>query len=261
MLFLFWGKILLCGKSRVSNCGFRADTFCQWRRPGSDGRCLVILPGAMNFFGSNGLRLRPLAEDALGNGPVHALEKVDGPVLSRSYTLGNTMRKQRGFSLIELLIVVAIILLIAAIAIPNLLRAKMAANESSAASAVRSITSAEVAYFNGFPTVGYAVQLPDLGRTEPCVPAPTQACLLDSSLANAIPGSAGHSGYQFLATGINSGSTINSAFVIGGTPVSSSHSGTLDFCAVTDGVMRRQGSLGALPPNTIAGCQAYPVAQ
>lgn len=175
--------------------------------------------------------------------------------------MGNATRKQRGFSLIELLIVVAIILVIAAIAIPNLLRAKMAANESSAASAIKTITSAEIAYFNGYPTIGYAVQLPDLGRTEPCIPAPTQACLLDSSLANAIPGSAGHSGYQFLATGINSGTPINSAFVAGGTPMSSSRTGTLDFCTITDGVMRREDASGALPPNTIAGCQAYPVAQ
>jgi prepilin-type N-terminal cleavage/methylation domain-containing protein len=66
------------------------------------------------------------------------------------------MQRQKGFSLIELLIVVAIILIIAAIAISNLLRARIAANESSAAASIRTINTAMISYNSSYPTVGFA---------------------------------------------------------------------------------------------------------
>jgi prepilin-type N-terminal cleavage/methylation domain-containing protein len=69
------------------------------------------------------------------------------------------MREQKGFSLIELLLVVAVILIIAAIAVPNFLRSRMAANEASAVASLRNIESAQVAYNSTYPTFGFA---PDL---------------------------------------------------------------------------------------------------
>src|SRR6201997_294816 len=106
------------------------------------------------------------------------------------------MQKDKGFSLIELLIVVAIILIIAAIAIPNLMRARMAANDSSAAASERTIITGEIGYAAAYPTVGYA-PLAILGGAVPCTPLPATGCLIDDNLAsNGTPAGAGKSGYS-----------------------------------------------------------------
>lgn len=106
-------------------------------------------------------------------------------------------QRQKGFSLIELLIVVAIILIIAAIAIPNLLRARMQANEASAASSIHAINTAEISYTTLFPTVGYSPSLAALGDggTTPCPGTSTASCYIDSNLASGTK-----SGYVFVYT-------------------------------------------------------------
>ncbi|HUO14480.1 MAG TPA: prepilin-type N-terminal cleavage/methylation domain-containing protein [Verrucomicrobiae bacterium] len=173
------------------------------------------------------------------------------------------MRSNRGFSLIELLIVVAIILIIAAIAIPNLLQSRMSANESAAAGALRTLTSAEITYFNAYPTIGYASSIGQLGGASPCTPSSTSACIIDNFLATATPGGTGKSGYYFLATGtITGGATYNDAYVLGAAPIGVHQTGNRDFCSVNDGVLRSQmGNTGDTPANVVATCVAFPVAQ
>jgi type IV pilus assembly protein PilA len=150
-----------------------------------------------------------------------------------------SMHKQKGFSLIELLIVVAIILIIAAIAIPNLMRARMAANDSSAAASVRSINTAEIAYFSAYATTGFPLALAPLGGAAPCTPGLATACLVDNYLATNGGGS-GKSGYSFNATGsASAGSLVNDQFYSTGTPLSTLQ-GTRAYCSVEDAVLRLQ---------------------
>jgi|SRR5215469_15403260 len=103
-------------------------------------------------------------------------------------------RPPNGFSLIELLIVVAIILIIAAIAIPNLMRARMQANEASAVSSIHAINTAEISYSTLFPTVGFSPTLVSLGDggTSPCPGTSAAACYIDNNL-----GGGTKSGYVF----------------------------------------------------------------
>ena len=153
------------------------------------------------------------------------------------------MKKQKGFSLIELLIVVAIILIIAAIAIPNLLRSKMAANEASAVGSVRSINTAEVAYATAYPNVGYSAALANLGGVIPCTALVTSACLIDQVLATSDVNA--KSGYLNTYGGVVANGGINTAYTLNSDPANRGTTGQRSFFSDQSGVIRYNGSAAA----------------
>ena len=151
------------------------------------------------------------------------------------------MRKEKGFSLIELLIVVAIILIIAAIAVPNLLRSRMAANESSAAASLRTIGTANVTYSSTY-NVGFAGNLASMGPST--APSSVTADLLDAVLG-APAGPYVKSGYSFTySPGVAAPTTAapNPTFTVVATPVGPGSSGTSTFCIDHTNVVGRDNT-------------------
>ncbi len=110
----------------------------------------------------------------------------------------------------------------------------MAANESAAASSVRTVNTAQVTYLTAYPTIGYAATLGALGANgaSPCVASSASACLIDDNLAAKGTVAPGKSGYIYKATG------TTSTYEVGAWPVTTGSTGTKTFCSNEDAVVR-----------------------
>jgi type IV pilus assembly protein PilA len=188
---------------------------------------------------------------AITNSMVRTDGRVRQPGSPRQTT---TAQGPRGFSLIELLIVVTIILIIAAIAIPNLLRARIAANEASAVESLRSVATTNTQYYTTYG-IGYAASLATLGGASPCVASAASACMLDVVLTTGAK-----SGYTFVALPNTPIAGVNTGYEANATPQNIGTTGQRSFCADQTGVLRYNTTGAAI--GTAAGtCAAIPAAQ
>jgi prepilin-type N-terminal cleavage/methylation domain-containing protein len=148
---------------------------------------------------------------------------------------------RRGFSLIELLVVVAVILIIAAIAIPNFIKSRMRANEAAAVHSLRNITTAEVVYTTTY-NIGYAPALTNLGGTGVTVDQ-NHAALIDDVLANGLK-----SGYTFLYAVTATDSQGNpTSYSLNADPQSAGYTGQRHFYVDQTDVIRENDSASAGP--------------
>ena len=174
-------------------------------------------------------------------------------------------RKQ--VTLAELLITVAVIVLLAAIVLPNVMRSQISANEASAVASIASINRAEVSYQTANPGIGFASSLDSLGPNGPgdnCQkPTASHACLIEEGLARAGSAGQARNGYRFrVSPAARDQHGAVSAYVAGAAAAIYKKTGLRDFCSQEDGVVRYRDPGGNSAPAETAGqCAAMPVLQ
>ena len=161
------------------------------------------------------------------------------------------MRFRDGFSLLELMVVLAVIFILLAVAIPGMREMMIHANEASAVASIRAINTAEISYEASYG--GYAESLGQLGGAEPCTKSAETACLLDQSLAGGEK-----SGYQFVAAGGNASGGRNATYLASAVPDVFNRTGTRIFCSTDRGVVRvDQNAGGSTAAPSAEQCTAF----
>jgi type IV pilus assembly protein PilA len=148
--------------------------------------------------------------------------------------------RARGFTVIEMMVVVMVVLALVAIAVPWMLRARMRANEASAVASMRAIRVAEDMYRASFPEVGYTGNLTDLGSHGSTCESTgkTNACLItDSQLASGMK-----AGYTFEV--LADGNTPARGYTLTATPLSMGNTGRCVFVADETGAIQKASSAG-----------------
>jgi len=200
-----------------------------------------------------GMQLSRLSPD-LGNSIFHGL--ASSPAVTCAYADETTIRGATMSQGVD----VSTILVAAAVAIPNLLRARNSANEASAAASLRTMVTAQVSYQATYPGRGYAKDLASLGvdPAQPNAVSPKHAGLIDSLLAKPTC-SAGtwceKSGYKFTFSPVCP-KLLCQEFVAIATPVAPA-AGTKNFCATSDGVVRFKVEAPLIAPLLPSQCRAW----
>jgi type IV pilus assembly protein PilA len=158
----------------------------------------------------------------------------------------DSRKRQQGFSLIELLIVVAIILIIAAIAIPNLMHSRMAANESAAVGALRTLNTGEITYYASCPDVGFSSSIQELNTGTTCQGGQG---IIDEVLA-----SGAKSGYVFTYAAAPDATGLTNTYTLTAVPGSIGVTGQRGFYTDQTGVLRYDLD-GSAPTNASSALQ------